>query len=178
MSTSHNRGPPAAWQGPQNLQSKINQQPIQQSASHTEILTLPDIPDEHVLPVDYSTTRLSATLENTPAEPGERDIAIRLLTTKFRHWRYENEVRLLYRLEDVQKEVKDGKDLYFAPYFPWLELKEVILGPRSELEVEAVREIVEKCHPGVAVFRSRLAFRSYSVVRDRRSWLKRFGHER
>jgi hypothetical protein len=41
MRTSHNRGPPAAWQGPQYLQVKISQQPIHESASHTEIRTEP-----------------------------------------------------------------------------------------------------------------------------------------
>lgn len=44
MSTSHNRGPPAAWQGPQDIQVRISKQPIQQTASHTEIRTLPDLP--------------------------------------------------------------------------------------------------------------------------------------
>jgi Domain of unknown function (DUF3883) len=41
MSTLHNRGPPAAWQGPQYFQIKISKQPIHESASHTEIRTLP-----------------------------------------------------------------------------------------------------------------------------------------
>jgi hypothetical protein len=41
MGTSHNRGPPAARQGPQNTQSKISEQPIHSNASYTEIRTLP-----------------------------------------------------------------------------------------------------------------------------------------
>ena len=123
-----------------------------------------DIPDEHVLEVDYRTTRLKAELEDEDTPPGGKHVAIRLITTKFSHWKYENEVRLIYRLDDVKKE----EDKYFAPYFPWLELREIVLGPRSELRVEDVRNATAKRHPDAQVFRSRLAFRSYSVVRDRR----------
>lgn len=124
-----------------------------------------DIPDEHILKVDYRTTRLKAELEDRDTPPGEKNIATRLISTKYSHWRYEDEVRLLYRLEQVEE--SDG--LYFAPYYPWLTLREIIIGPRSDLVPQELRQNLSAHHETVAVFRSRLAFRSYSVVRDRRT---------
>ena len=124
-----------------------------------------DIPDEHILKVDYRTTRLKAELEDQDARPGQKHIAIRLITTKYTHWKYEDEVRLLYKLEQVEA----ANGLYFAPYYPWLELREVVLGPRSDLTLQDMRQNISQHHQDVQVYRARLAFRSYSVVRDRRT---------
>lgn len=122
-----------------------------------------DIPDQWAVEVSYTGTRLKTELENSLPGENNGSFGHKLLTTKFSHWRYEKEVRIIVRLENSHFE----GGLHFLPYCNSLRLREVIIGPRSDLTAAQVAEIVEGCPDTIAITKSRLAFRSFRVVRNR-----------
>lgn len=122
-----------------------------------------DVPDEHLKPVKYRSTRLKPELEQASPRDDRGTLAYKLMTTKFKHWIYEDEARLIFDLERAQQ--KDGK--YFISYCDALKLKEVIIGPRCELSRDEVRNLLKPEEKDASVYHSRLAFRSYQVVRNR-----------
>lgn len=101
----------------------------------------------------------------TSGEPAQRETAMRrLMLTKFRDWKYEDEVRAFTELKD-----RDAFGHYFADFTPNLVLKSVILGTRFEngkVTAGALREAADKVTSGVDVFWTRLAFDKFEVVRD------------
>lgn len=114
-----------------------------------------------LLNVDYADERV---LESRPGASGppsaSEDLLKKLSQTKFRHWEYEQETRMLIPLNTV---VREG-GLFFKDFGPDLSLAEVILGPLCELPLSGIRAMVSTVRPGVVVFRSRLAWNSFSVV--------------
>ena len=83
--------------------------------------------------------------------------------TKYAHWRYENEVRCFVTLEDRDPE----KNMYFADFSDSLKLVQVIVGAESKVTREALREALGDLARDVEVFKVRLAFKSFRVVRQR-----------
>jgi Protein of unknown function (DUF2971) len=122
-----------------------------------------DVPDDLVCDVTYRRTRLSPDLEHATSRHAKDSLAYRLMTTKYKHWVYEDEVRLIFNLEDVQLDDKK----YFVPYCDALTLKEVVIGPHCKLTKNDVRATLMPEEAKVSILRTRLAFRSYRVVRDR-----------
>jgi hypothetical protein len=122
-----------------------------------------DVPDSLLHDVKYRSTRLKAELESAIPRHDRDTLGYKLMTTKFKHWVYEDEVRLISNLEHVQLEV--GK--YFIPYCDVLALKEVIIGPRSELSRDCVRTKLMPEEATALIIQSRIAFRSYRVVCNR-----------
>ena len=88
-----------------------------------------------------------------------------LLRVKSEGWRYEREIRASVRLDP--KTAEGG--LYFMPFSPHLRLRQVFLGARCTLPLDAVRELAIRTDSSVEVFQTRLAFRSFRVVKNRRS---------
>ncbi len=84
-----------------------------------------------------------------------------LLVTKYSHWRYEREARCFLQLDEVDIEAGN----YFAGFEPNYLLRDVIVGAifkvtRAQI-LEAVGEPSE-----VDIFKTRLAFRSFRVVKN------------
>ena len=73
-------------------------------------------------------------------------------------------MRLVVKLEDAQKN-EEGK--YFLPYCDALRLREVIIGPRSDLLAGQLLDIVPSSQE-VSVYYAGLSRHSYKVVRSRR----------
>ena len=67
------------------------------------------------------------------------------LVTKFRHWRYEKEMRVFVKL-DPKAEI-DG--LYFADFTDQLSLAEVIVGARSLVNRSDLADALERDDVGV-----------------------------
>ena len=63
----------------------------------------------------------------------------RLMRTKFKDWKYEQEMRFFVKLSHLQDEA--GK--FFYPFSKKLVLRELILGPRCEIGIDAVRRLVD-----------------------------------
>ena len=85
------------------------------------------------------------------------------LTTKYSHWKYENEWCLFARLEEPDASSK----LYFAPFSDKLRLREVILGVRSTVSKSEIFNALGDLSTDVVSQKARLAFGSYRVVKQR-----------
>lgn len=116
-----------------------------------------------VLQVEYVKDRIRANLNGKNSIP--KALEERLLRTKADYWEYENELRILVDLSKANRE----QGLYFLPFDADMQLAEVILGPLSELPVTSIRKLTRSTNPDAAVFKSRLARRSFRVVPDGRS---------
>lgn len=91
-----------------------------------------------------------------------RDKMIQILSTKFSHWRYENEVRCFTDLQDKD----DETNLYFAPFSETLALKEVIVGHCATITRAKLKQALSGLAPDVSIHKARLAFRSFRIVRQ------------
>ena len=123
-----------------------------------------DVPNKHLKPISYNVERIEQDLIKSLHSDDGEDLSIKLLTIKYEHWRYEDEIRLPVMLKDAVKE----KSLYFLPYCDALKLKEVIIGPRSELSIKSIYNHIPKPTTGIKVIKSRLAFQSFKVVKNQR----------
>lgn len=116
-----------------------------------------DIPDEYATPVTYSPDRVICrrTADGFPIEAIAQNHV-----TKFKHWAYEQEVRMFVGLDESTNE--DG--LYFYDFAHDLVLKEIVLGPESSLTREDVIHAVGRRNGGLLLSKARLAFTCFSVV--------------
>jgi len=119
--------------------------------------------DDDISPVNYTPKRVlldvaQALKRGTFSE----DEALSLATTKFKHWKYEDEVRVFCALADCP--VEGG--LMFEPFTERMELVGLIRGPACVLSNEDIAmNLPEGCK--LEVTQARLAFNSFSVVRNR-----------
>jgi len=92
-------------------------------------------------------------------------VAHELLFTKYVDWKYEEEIRTFTNLNDIDPETK----LYFADFGEDCALREVILGPLSDVTEHTLREALGDMNLGhVTLTKARLAFNSFRVVTDQR----------
>ncbi len=85
-----------------------------------------------------------------------------LFATKYRHWQYEEEVRLKVALEKVEK----SGSMFFKKFDADMALKRVYIGPRCEIrrqEIERVTELSPK-----DIVPTRIAFQDFKVTPNRR----------
>jgi hypothetical protein len=120
-----------------------------------------DIRDDRAHEIQYQGERLQD-IEKEFLEGESEILGHRLLTTKFEHWRYEDEVRMLLKLEEAEHE--DG--YYFLPFGDALSLKEIILGVRCKLSSDELAKMVAK---DAEISRAGLAPDSYKIIRMKAS---------
>lgn len=101
-------------------------------------------------------------LRDQDTQPITEVLQNQLLGTKFDGWQYEQELR---RFVDLSK-TRHEKGLYFLPFDEDLRLKEVILGVRNDLSLEAIRQLVKSTNPEAVVFKTRLEYRGFRIVGD------------
>ena len=106
--------------------------------------------------VSYVTTRAMLSIGELQSETGMR----KLLTTKFHHWRYEDECRVFVSLEE-----KDSDGLYYVSFSDSLQLREVIIGVRSQIDPTNVRDRLSDFAVLVEVIQARLDPNKFLVVR-------------
>ena len=120
-----------------------------------------DLTRSHAERVRYKDKRLLAGLgEEGQPMTIDKKLQKQLLCTKFRHWEYEEELRVFVPLE---KAAREGR-FHFYPFDVHLRLAEVILGPQCELPIDAVRDLTNARYPNAVVFRARLALKFFKVV--------------
>lgn len=123
-----------------------------------------EIPEECLGKIHYSRKRVVADLEKLSNTSSlSLDEAKKFLFTKYSHWRYEKEHRSFVTLEE--KDTETG--LYFADFSDRLRLESIIVGARSTLSRIDISSALGKQSAGVEVFKARLAFRTFKVVRQR-----------
>jgi hypothetical protein len=123
-----------------------------------------ELSEKYVHEVTYEPERLALDIDKKLVAGGltKREIN-RLLTTKFEHWKYEDEVRIFVKPSEC---VEEGKFWYY-PVDASVKLVGIVHGPLCQL---TEREIAKRLPKGarLKLVKARLAFTSFNVVHDRR----------
>lgn len=124
-----------------------------------------DIDDRFIVEIDYSDVRLPMEfVGNDPSRGVANAYVNKLVRTKYKHWVYEDEVRLVFGLDESTLE--GGS--YFVSFDDKVVLREVVLGPLCEIPVDAVQALVKSLYTDVVVRKARLAFTKFAVIPDQR----------
>ncbi|HEV7343393.1 MAG TPA: DUF2971 domain-containing protein [Sphingopyxis sp.] len=147
--------------------SKSWKNPVQWSHSadrHHGLCLGFDIDDEHLCPVNYSAERIkSDEKEMASFLNNDPDRITEIIYTKFEHWRYEEEVRMLTTLQDLPK----LKDLYFQPFSKIMNLREIIVGANNRSTKPAdLRAALGASYNDVSMFKARASFSRFEMVRQ------------
>ncbi len=86
-----------------------------------------------------------------------------MLSTKFSHWRYEQEMRLFVRLDLTTEQ--NGH--YFADFSTEIQLAEIIVGASSSITRGQLSDALGTLAGEVRCRKGRLAFQSFKVVEQR-----------
>jgi len=107
--------------------------------------------------VDYVPERLDSSLISSPK------FSEKLLLTKFEHWGYEEEYRIIRQLDNF---VKDD-ELYFQPFNDDIKITKVIIGCQSNITRNHVLERLSDADKDVEIIYSRSAFKSFKIVKHK-----------
>jgi competence CoiA-like predicted nuclease len=121
-----------------------------------------DIDDKFVNPVSYTDQR-TALPKAEDSVKFDEPFKSQLLLTKFKHWKYEDEVRMLVPLKQNTAE----RGIYFFNFSPLLKLREVIIGPLCEIPPTVVCSMVASLYQNVDVIKAELAFKWYEVAKGK-----------
>lgn len=125
-----------------------------------------------LMKVNYQRRRLPYTKNDfAPGNHSNKSAMHQCLITKFSHWRYEREWRLFLQLDHT---TKDSCDNYFKEFEKNMRLTQIIVGSESEVtrsDVESSMATGKHAKQDVEHFKSRAAFRSFEIVRNRDSAL-------
>jgi Protein of unknown function (DUF2971) len=91
---------------------------------------------------------------------GDENLVRELITTKSIHWKYEEEVRVIVPLEELDVDTEK----YFTDFEGNLELREVILGYRSPVDKDVISKYVDL--ENVLVCRAGLSKYRFEIIRD------------
>lgn len=144
--------------------SKNWQNPVQWShyaEKHIGICMAFDVPGDCPMKVNYEKERLPVTL------PIDEGIMRKYLTTKFHHWKYEEEYRLFTALNEIEEE----SGLYFLNFSNNLQLKKVMVGYRSEITRKQLANALGDISQDIEVFKVRPAFKAFKVVQNKNETL-------
>lgn len=125
-----------------------------------------DVADELALEVIYRRRPYEANfMDGIVSQDSDlaSDMLLTVMRTKFAHWRYEQEVRLLTAVDDPEP----ISGIHFSPFSSRLSLAEVIVGHRSPVTRHELTKALGDLAGAVTTFKARLSFRSYSVVKQR-----------
>lgn len=126
-----------------------------------------DVPDGLLVPVRYAKNppQLNWDAIEGGSALGQTEM-VRWSSTKFEHWAYESERRVFLALEEA-----DSHGRYFADFGSQLVLREFFVGPECQLTRAHVQEALTGLDD-IEIWKTRLAFRGYKVVRqhDKTMW--------
>ncbi|WP_343928101.1 DUF2971 domain-containing protein [Pigmentiphaga daeguensis] len=115
-----------------------------------------------LFPVSYASKRLKPDFPAMQAGGALAEAHMRqMLTTKFSHWRYENEYRLFVPLREP-----DNKGLFFFEFCEKVALREVVVGHNSTITRAELIGALGDIARHVKFCKARLAFRSFRIVRQ------------
>lgn len=107
--------------------------------------------------VEYVPERLDSSVISSPK------FSEKLLLTKFEHWGYEEEYRIIRQLDNF---VKDDS-LYFQPFNDDIKITKVIIGCQSNITRNQVLDSLSDADKGVEIIYSRSAFKSFHIVKHK-----------
>jgi hypothetical protein len=136
--------------------------------NHTGLALGFDVPARFAMKIEYVKDRPSFKYSELSAE--ERRLQMeRALHTKFSHWEYEGERRIVVPLGKPQQ--IDGRNMYFQDFNEDLVLRGVIIGARSLASSSMIRNAFGNHH--LRVLTARLAFNSFAIVKQNSLKLRR-----
>ncbi len=95
------------------------------------------VQDELLQEVTYTRARLKAELDSTVRRSQlDETFALKLLSTKFEHWCYEEELRIFTRLEQPDPVTK----LYFRELDEQIQVRKIIAGPRCVVSKKTLQD--------------------------------------
>ena len=125
-----------------------------------------DIPDTQLKAVSYVISRLPF---DWPRMQGDAAFAEefmqQVISSKFSHWRYEQELRSFVRLDPATEQ----NGLYYMDFSSDLRLSEVIIGASSSITRSQLADALGDLAGNVHCRKARLAFRSFRVVEQRKA---------
>lgn len=122
-----------------------------------------DIPDNYASEVHYCLDRIPVEYIGGDKRNGiETTYVDKIISTKYKHWEYESEIRMYVGLDEG---ICEG-GLYFLPFSKELKLREVILGHSCPMTIDKIKVLIKELHPKSKVIKSRLDFKSFRVVSD------------
>jgi len=121
------------------------------------------IPDKYIAKVNYHPERIVLNIDKKLSSGGLQESDIyNLLTTKFEHWRYEEEVRVFKRTSDCTLE----KGRWFSEFGEAMELVGIVHGPLCQASEKKIASVLPK-GKSLNITKARLAFKSFSVVQNK-----------
>lgn len=122
-----------------------------------------EIDEGLVVPVRYPLNRLRLNIPHIRASGGfTEDLAEQLASTKSKHWEYEEEVRVPVDLSECVLE----SGLHFETLTEQVKVVGVVLGALSQVTSHEVGCSLPRGRQAT-LHRARMAFRSFSIVRNR-----------
>lgn len=116
-----------------------------------------DIPKKHCMKVEYENNLAdSPSLEEIHASK-DGSIFLRATTTKYVHWEYETEWRVIVS----RRELSEHNGLLFSPFSQDLQLKEIVIGSEAIITSAQLRKIVRS---KIKISTARLAFNTFKVT--------------
>ena len=117
-----------------------------------------DIPSNELTEVSYVEEKLA--LPTTEEEFNGRFV-IQVISTKHSHWEYEKEYRHLGHKENKIN------GLYFINFSKKLELKEIIVGEKSDITYDGIHKILGGNNSNIEIFKVRASFKEFKMVKQK-----------
>jgi Protein of unknown function (DUF2971) len=124
-----------------------------------------DVPDHLLMHVKYTRKRVRSDKLLSLDQPAREREITRLLSTKFSHWRYENEARCFVILEN--KDQDSGH--YFYTFSDYMKLRQILVGAISSVSRYDVEKALGTENAHVERIKTRAAFQTFNVVRNRKA---------
>lgn len=122
-----------------------------------------DVPNELLMEVTYAKKRknpenwIYSSIQSVQDE-GMQEV----LTTKFSHWNYEEEMRLFVGLDDVDT----ASGHYFLEFSDNLMIKEIFVGLEASITRDEIEGALGKNNAHIERFRTRAAFKKFEVEKN------------
>lgn len=120
--------------------------------------------EDKIRKIVYEPDRLKDLFDVTKPNAGaDKETLLKILTTKFKQWEYENEWRVFANLDDY--DTKTG--LYYVDFGPTVVLREIIVGARCSKPVGDFAKLVKasgKVIKPVTVIKARPDFQTFTIT--------------
>ena len=129
---------------------------------HTGVALGFDVPDGKPLEMQYQREpSLWSADHSAPNKGADEELFMKMVTTKYERWRYEEEWRLFVGLE-----VPEGGNHFFYRFKPDFCLKEIILGMKCPASVDTFCPVLRGYDQVVSLQRAKPDFAKYAMVPD------------
>lgn len=128
-----------------------------------------EIQDNILVPVEYVKDRILLEFDKRSRPQLDENTTRKVLSTKFIHWQYEEEMRGFCEFSEEEKIHRSIGLPIFQNFSEQLQLQTVVLGAEASKDTEIkIQKALSAFGNKVELIKSRLAFGSFSVVRNRR----------